>query len=227
MSMQSFNFLRSGPNLPVGVPIRESWTPEIPADAIGDLASALAALSEAERVIRSQEEHIRKLENMALTDELTGLLNRRGFTAALQRELAFARRDAKAGGILVMVDLDGFKSVNDLWGHGAGDEYLQMVAHTLLTGVRSSDVIARLGGDEFAVLFTRIDENTGLRRLAKLEKSFNGRIVQCAGRTLPLRASFGLSAYGPADAPEAVLATADLKLYAHKARRKNLPFVWG
>jgi diguanylate cyclase (GGDEF)-like protein len=226
--MQGFNLLKNAPAPLATLPMRETWAPEFPSvAAIGDLASALAALSEAERIIRSQEEHIRHLENMALTDELTGLLNRRGFVAALQRELAFARRDTKAAGVLVMVDLDGFKSINDLWGHGAGDQYLQMVAQTLQGSVRTSDMVARLGGDEFAILFTRMDENAGLKRLAKLEKSFNGRIVQCGGRTLPLRASFGLSAYGPADAPEAVLATADLKLYAHKARRKNLPFVWG
>ena len=207
--------------------LREDWAPPAaPPREVSDLGSALAALTEAERVIRMQEEHIRHLENIALTDELTGLLNRRGFVMALQRELAMARRDGGCSGVLVMADLDGFKAINDMWGHATGDDYLQAVGHTLLSSVRASDVVARLGGDEFAILFTRMNEEAGLKRLARLEKNFNGRIMQCGEQALPLRASFGLCPYGAADAPEAILATADLKLYAHKARRKNIPCVW-
>src|SRR5208283_4427993 len=110
----------------------------------------------AEHVIRSQAEHIRRLESLAMTDELTGLLNRRGFMMALQRELSMAKRDSAANGIVAMIDLDGFKSVNDTWGHNVGDDYLQSVAEALLGLVRSSDIVARLGGDEFAIIFTRM-----------------------------------------------------------------------
>ncbi len=187
---------------------------------INDLDGARTALSEAEQVIRSQEERIRQLENLALTDELTGLLNRRGFTLALQRELSSARRDANAGGILVMVDLDGFKAINDLWGHCAGDDYLQAVAHALLSEVRSNDTVARIGGDEFAILFTRMSEETGMMRMRKLEKSFNSRMMQWRDRVLPMRASFGLSAYDGSATPDTIMVSADLKLYASKARRR-------
>ena len=185
----------------------------------GDMQTAL---SEAQKVIRSQEERIRQLESLAVTDELTGLLNRRGFMMAFQRELIFARRDKDAHGILVMVDLDGFKSVNDLWGHSAGDDYLQAVAHALLSEVRGNDIVARIGGDEFAILFTRMDEETGLRRVGKLEKSFNSRMMQWRDKILPLRASFGLSHYRGSDVAETVMASADLKLYAHKARHQSI-----
>lgn len=186
----------------------------------GDLEGARLALTEAEKVIRAQEERIRQLENLALTDELTGLLNRRGFTLSLQRELSLARRDKSAEGILVMVDLDGFKSINDLWGHGAGDDYLQGVAHALLTEVRSNDIVARIGGDEFAILFTHMDEEVGVGRMSRLEKSFNSRMYQWRDKTLPLRASFGLSVYKGTDTPEVIMKAADLRLYAHKARRR-------
>lgn len=188
--------------------------------AAGDPNNARLALSEAEKIIKSQEERIRQLENMALTDELTGLLNRRGFTLALQRELSLARRDDKANGILVMVDLDGFKSINDLWGHNAGDDYLQAVAHALLTEVRSNDIVARIGGDEFAILFTHMDQETGISRMSRLEKSFNSRIMHWQDKMLPLRASFGLAPYQGTDTPEAIMKTADLRLYAHKASRR-------
>ncbi len=210
-------------NLHSFMPVTESdasplWARDL--HKITDMDHARDALSEAEKVIRSQEERIRQLESLALTDELTGLLNRRGFTLALQRELSVARRDNNANGILVMVDLDGFKSINDLWGHGAGDDYLQGVAHALLSEVRATDVVARIGGDEFAILFTRMNEKIGMNRITRLEKAFNSRIMQWHDATLPLRASFGLSVYVGTDTPEAIMKAADLRLYAHKARRR-------
>lgn len=186
----------------------------------GDLEGARMALTEAEKVIRAQEERIRQLENLALTDELTGLLNRRGFILALQRELSMARRDKNAGGVLVMVDLDGFKSINDLWGHSAGDDYLQAVAHALVTEVRATDIVARIGGDEFAILFTHMNHESGVARMGKLEKSFNSRMIQWRDKVLPLRASFGLSVYAGTDTPEDIMQAADLRLYAHKAKRR-------
>jgi diguanylate cyclase (GGDEF)-like protein len=187
---------------------------------IENLDEALHVLAEAEQVIKKQAEHIRHLESLAMLDELTGLLNRRGFLMSMQRELAVARRDAAANGIVVMVDLDGFKSINDVWGHNVGDSYLQTVAQTLVNCVRSSDVVARLGGDEFVVLFPRMPESVGWKRLETLAESFNSGFMSVGDKNLPLRASFGLSPYNGTDNPETVLANADLKLYAHKASRR-------
>jgi diguanylate cyclase (GGDEF)-like protein len=192
---------------------------------VGDFSGAglndtNAALRQAEIVIRAQEERIRHLEEMAVTDELTGLANRRGFSAAFERELALARRDADYGGILVMLDLDGFKGVNDQWGHQTGDAYLCAVAQVLGESLRSSDIAARLGGDEFALLLTHMDEISGAKRLAKLEQSFGRRALILRDR-IPLRASFGFAPYTCGDSAEAVMQIADLKLYAHKARNKK------
>ncbi len=186
---------------------------------IDSLEEARNILGEAERVIAAQEERIKLLENLALTDELTGLLNRRGLLLSMQRELAAARRDPSACGVLIMLDLDGFKQINDMWGHSAGDDYLQTVAHTLLGEVRAKDVVARIGGDEFAILLTNINKQTGTMRVDKLEKSFNSRMTEWNNKVIPLRGSFGLAPYNGSDEPESVLASADLKLYAHKARR--------
>jgi len=196
----------------------ESVTVDLATKNVNDLSDARRLLNKAENVIRAQENRIRQLEDMALTDELTGLLNRRGFILSLQRELALSRRDVGSSGVLVMVDLDGFKTINDVWGHGAGDDYLQAVAHTFLSNVRPSDVVARLGGDEFAILFTRMTETVGMKRMEKLEKSFNSSIMHLGDQVLPLRASFGLACYSSTDTPETILAAADRKLYAHKAR---------
>jgi len=189
-----------------------------------DLGETRAALRQAETVIQAQEERIRKLEALALTDELTGVANRRGFTAAFDRELALARRDNGSAGILIMIDLDSFKTVNDRWGHQAGDAYLCAVANVLQENIRTSDIVARLGGDEFAILLTHMDENTGARRLARLEQAFNKKSLMLPER-VPLRASFGFAPYSGHDHAENIMRTADLRLYAHKMRNKQITVV--
>lgn len=208
--------------------IGQDWERLLPAfsgdNELGDPAKTRATLRQAQMIMRAQEKRIRALEKMALTDELTGLANRRGFTAAFERELSLARRDSGAKGILVMVDLDGFKEINDKCGHPVGDEYLRAVAQALQKGVRVSDIVARLGGDEFAILITNIDEATGAKRIAKLEQDFNKSVMQrdLPPQRLALRASFGFAAYSGDDSAEAVMRSADLRLYAHKARNKKL-----
>jgi len=92
-----------------------------------------------------------KLGGLAFTDELTGLLNRRGFMAITEHEMKIGRRSAR-GMIVFFMDVNGMKSINDTYGHGEGDRALQRVAQALEKTFRDSDVIARLGGDEFAVL---------------------------------------------------------------------------
>jgi diguanylate cyclase (GGDEF)-like protein len=187
---------------------------------ISDVKEAREVLAQAERLIEAQQHRIQQLENLALTDELTGLVNRRGLMTALRRELAAAVRDPLARGILVLCDLDGFKQINDTHGHLAGDAYLQSVAEALVGEVRSSDIVARIGGDEFAVLLTRVEAPTGLLRATKLERSFNTKLTKWQNQWLPLRASFGFTVYNGNDVPEALLSSADLKLYAQKTRSK-------
>jgi diguanylate cyclase (GGDEF)-like protein len=189
----------------------------------GEVMEIRAALREAQAVIRVQEERIKTLEETALTDELTGLANRRGFFAAFKRELALARRDADYEGLMVMIDLDGFKSVNDTWGHSSGDAYLRAVADFLRENVRGTDTVARLGGDEFALLLTRIDETAGIKCLARLEKTFGKRTALPEG--LPLRASFGFAVYTGSSKLDAVMNAADLRLYACKVHNKKLTAV--
>src|SRR6266478_8984335 len=99
-----------------------------------------------------------ELGNLALTDELTGLCNRRGFMAIAERQLKISRRTGR-GMLLFFLDLDGMKKINDCFGHGAGDQALQRAAKALKITFRDSDVIARLGGDEFAVLAIEASNN--------------------------------------------------------------------
>lgn len=92
-----------------------------------------------------------ELSNLALKDELTGLYNRRGFLALAERQLKLARRSDRSL-VLIFIDVDGLKEINDVFGHAEGDTALKCTAEALEMTFRDSDVIARFGGDEFAVL---------------------------------------------------------------------------
>lgn len=188
---------------------------------IGDLDAALAAIGEAEHLIEVQRKRIAYLETLSLSDEVTGLMNRRGFMAALQRELSGAKRDQQAHGVIMMFDLDDFKQVNDMHGHAAGDAYLSSFAAVLGSEVRPSDVVARLGGDEFAVILTRVSAKPGIARANAIVKSINSKIMTWRQHTLQMKASCGVSVYTGRDIAEAVIVSADLKLYADKQKRKK------
>jgi diguanylate cyclase (GGDEF)-like protein len=158
--------------------------------------------------------HDRQRRELALasrTDHLTGVFNRRGFHERADAELARAAR-SRGDVALVLVDLDGFKRVNDAHGHAAGDDLLRWVAGRLLAGLRPSDVAGRLGGDEFALLLPGLDAR-GARDVGERLRA------TLAERT---SASFGTaSAEAPCDA-DAVLLEADAELYRDKQRGRAL-----
>ena len=109
-------------------------------------------IAELTAALRDAEARIRYLENLAHIDELTGVLNCRGFLRELSRAASYAQRYAIPV-TLVLLDLDGFKEINDRHGHPVGDAVLIQVARAMVSSVRGSDVVARIGGDEFALIF--------------------------------------------------------------------------
>lgn len=182
---------------------------------------AYAMVAEAERLIAAQRSRIKTLESMSFTDELTGLTNRRGFQMALKRELGAAKRDIASSGTVIMMDLDGFKMINDRFGHAAGDAYLKAVADVLTRTLREGDCIARLGGDEFAVLLPHTRTSQGQRRAMQLQMQINAGCLSWQGMSLPLRVSLGAAPFGPEDNLEDVMKRADARLYSNKAQRKT------
>ena len=110
-----------------------------------------------------------ELGNLALTDELTGLCNRRGFMAIAERQLKIGHRTGR-GILLFFMDIDGMKQINDSFGHGEGDLTLKRTAKALKMTFRDSDVIARLGGDEFAVLAIEASDNSEAAIRARLSE---------------------------------------------------------
>ena len=183
---------------------------------------ALAYAAEAQRTISEQETRIAQLETLSMTDELTGLLNRRGFTDALDRALANARRHDEQG-LLVAIDLDGFKPVNDTFGHAAGDEILKFVADFLAERVRTTDYLARLGGDEFAILMVNGNLAPARHRAIELKNELNSATARLNHGDIPVHASFGIAPYDRNASPQQVMHMADVAMYHDKRRRSPEP----
>jgi len=192
-------------------------------DSNDQAALALAlAVAEAQKIISEQQQRIEALEQLSHTDELTGVLNRRGFTLEIDRKILEAARRNKPGAI-IFVDLDGFKAINDTHGHAAGDAVLKAVADFLLEMVRGGDAVGRLGGDEFAVMLAGVAPQKAERRADEIRQALEAVEVDWNGVALPVRASMGAVSFdGGADA-EDIVARADQAMYRAKRARKSNP----
>ena len=184
--------------------------------------TAMTAAMTAERKLLNQSLRIEEMERIACTDELTSAYNRRGFEQEFARVLAAANRYGETG-VLVYVDLDGFKPINDTYGHAAGDLVLCEVVRVLSENVRPHDLVARLGGDEFAVLLTRTSWEDGLERAEVLKHLLNTTYVDWNGKHIAVRASLGFQRFGPDDSGDALLHKADHAMYEAKRIRANRP----
>jgi diguanylate cyclase (GGDEF)-like protein/PAS domain S-box-containing protein len=171
--------------------------------------------------ISARKEREQRIQHLADHDALTGLLNRRLLEDRLQQSITLARRNDALVAVM-LIDLDGFKAVNDQFGHLMGDYALRTVARRLRECVRESDTVARLGGDEFVVLLSgqRVPEDSSL----VAEKILSGLTepVAAGGRHFEIGASIGISIY-PRDGttPEALLKHADAAMYRVKEAGKN------
>ena len=178
-------------------------------------------LAEAERLIAEHERRIRQLEELADTDMLTGLMNRRGFEHFFGTELARMQRHHSNGSYLLVIDLDLFKQINDEYGHQAGDACLKEVAKILTGATRIVDAAARFGGDEFAVLLTQTDADRAAERIQTLRDLLNSITVEWKGQTLRLGASIGGAPVRRDSTLESAYREADKRLYMDKHNRKR------
>ena len=154
--------------------------------------------------------------HQAAHDPLTGLANRRLFASRLDAALTKRAVPGQLG--VLFLDLDGFKAVNDTYGHGAGDEVLLTVAHRLTTVVEPQDSVARLGGDEFAVLARRLSSQ-GLIRLRQLVAEALAEPHLVHGHRLDVPGSVGMTLADAGEASAAVMRRADVAMYAVKRAR--------
>ena len=201
------------------VRITENAVPE-PSKAVQQIALlAHTLVAEISTHLRAQDRRIAELEHLATTDTLTRVMNRRGFEDRLTHELQVARRHG-VGGVLIFVDLDGFKPVNDTHGHAAGDQVLMTVANLLRGHIRTTDYLGRMGGDEFAILLPRSNKRNGLRRTEELDRKLNNAYAPWNGHQIPIRASCGVHMYSAQAEMAQLLEAADEAMYKIKEERK-------
>ena len=201
------------------VRMTENAVPE-PSKAVQQIAKiAHTLVAEISSHLRDQDRRIAELEHLATTDPLTRVMNRRGFEDRLAHELQVARRHG-VGGVLIFVDLDGFKPINDTLGHAAGDQVLVAVANLLKGHIRNTDYLGRMGGDEFAILLPRSNKRNGLRRAEELDRKLNNAYAAWNGEQIPIRASCGVHMYSAKAEMAQLLEAADEAMYKIKEERK-------
>ena len=157
------------------------------------------------------------LEELALTDSLTGLPNRRAIENWACRQLSGAARHGFSFWV-VMADLDNFKRVNDTCGHGAGDSVLKVFAEVLKTNSRHSDICGRIGGEEFLMILTHADANNVRLAVERVSQQFREQQFSFGEKTVRVTASFGIAGFEGKVAPEfaKLVSQADAALYAAK-----------
>jgi diguanylate cyclase len=171
---------------------------------------------------REAQELCRKLNrerHSARIDPLTRLANRKSFDERLAREIA-QHGDAPVS--MLLLDVDDFKTVNDSYGHRAGDRVLQTVAHCLAGGLRAEDLIARIGGEEFVVLMTGVGREGAMRIANGLRTSVEALKLHFRGTPVRVTVSCGCTELKAGDTSSAVFDRADAALYRAKRGGKNL-----
>jgi diguanylate cyclase (GGDEF)-like protein/PAS domain S-box-containing protein len=166
-----------------------------------------------------------QLESQAITDALTGLLNRRGFHQALEASLARIERNGKRMAVLYL-DLDGFKLINDSLGHEAGDRVLRRVAEQLKNCLRPYDILARMGGDEFTALLDTLDHPEDAARVAEKLIELVSVRHRIEGIDVTLGASVGIACFPECgQSVDGLLRAADIAMYeAKRAGRQQYRF---
>jgi diguanylate cyclase (GGDEF)-like protein/PAS domain S-box-containing protein len=174
--------------------------------------------------ITARKEAELRLAHLALHDPLTGLPNRRALAEALEHSIARSQRTGMPLAVLAL-DLDGFKAINDRWGHPAGDATLVEVAERLRRTIRRSDLAARLGGDEFAVIAGELSGPAPVTRLARRIGAALRAPIELRETVAEIAVSIGVAFYpGDGETTEALLGRADAALYAAKRDRAGCLF---
>ena len=173
--------------------------------------------------IHSLEESLQQVQRDATIDALTGLNNRRSFDTKL-REAAGYAMNSGAPLSLALFDVDHFKRVNDTWGHQTGDQVLRLVATTLASHIRSTDIAARFGGEEFGIILPSTPPQQAADVCQRIRRAFEGRnvVARSSGKTIEgLTVSAGVACYDPGEPLIDWVERADKALYAAKAAGRN------
>ena len=187
------------------------------APAQGNSSGLVGALIVQVHDISERKHFVGQLEYFADHDPLTSLYNQRRFRIEVDRQLAYGRRHG-GGGAVLMLDLDHFKTINDQFGHAAGDALIIAVATALVANSRETDVIARLGGDEFAILLPEVELSQAADHAESILEALREVVVEGAAQGMTVAASCGVAGFqcGDGQCADDVLINADLALYQVK-----------
>jgi diguanylate cyclase (GGDEF)-like protein len=163
-----------------------------------------------------------EVADLALLDDLTGVGNRRHLLQRLTEECARSERSGEPFSLLV-IDLDGFKTINDTYGHAAGDACLQHFTLMAQTRLRPSDMLARTGGDEFCIMLPSSTLQEGAMVARRVLDVCRRDAEQCVGADVPIAVSIGVAQWTPEIGafPDPLIAAADHALYAAKKEGRN------
>ncbi len=199
----------------LGIPESE-LTPKV-REAIMKLMHEVETLR---RELDRTHERLNHMEKLADLDPLAPIANRRAFVRELTRAISFAER-YQSPSSLVYFDVNGFKAINDNYGHAAGDKALLHVASVLLERVRESDVVGRLGGDEFGVILAQTSETRAREKAMQLAEAIETESVAWEGTDLLIQVAYGITTFQGGETVNDALAAADREMYERKASMKS------
>ena len=180
-------------------------------------------LEQSQRQVEHLKSNLVAAEVQGLTDPLTGLKNRRSFDITLAAEIASARTSGKPMS-LIMADIDHFKSINDRYGHPAGDDVLKWFSRILSANMKGRDTVARYGGEEFAIILPQTSLGNATTLASQIRKQLEGLFWKKPGAPntmLRVTASFGVAEVSDGEGTSSLLQRADAKLYESKSSGRN------
>lgn len=195
-----------------------------PEEMTARVQKAILGLMEEVDSLRRELDHtnrrLRDMEDMADTDAMLPIPNRRAFVRELNRMISFAERYG-APSTLMFIDLNDMKKINDTYGHEAGDKALFHVARIVTENIRGTDVVGRLGGDEFGVILAQADEAVGAQKAQELADAIHNNPLEIGTETIHMTMAFGTYTFRSGDQPDEALDKADKAMYEHKKEIKG------
>jgi diguanylate cyclase (GGDEF)-like protein len=164
---------------------------------------------------------IATLEQLADTDTLTPLPNRRAFMRRLEAVVQYAARHDTPAAVLY-IDLDGLKRINDDHGHHAGDAVLLHLARLLTDSLRATDMVARIGGDEFGLILDHLNEADAAAKAKALSDYVSAQQVKVGAATIAIRVTIGLAMVRPGESVAGLIERADAAMYANRVHRSQI-----
>ena len=193
----------------------EDMTPKV-RDAI---MSLMAEVDTLRRDLETANNRLINMEKLVDLDPLIPVSNRRAFVREISRTISFAERYG-APSSLIYFDLNNMKTLNDTYGHAAGDAALIQMADILSANIRDSDIIGRLGGDEFGVLLSHTDESEANQKAAELAAHVAALPLQLEGTSITMDVAYGVHVFIGGQNASQALAAADKRMYENKRARK-------